>query len=256
MGADGQTLAATANGAFTTPIVLANELAATNNTYRLTLTGSSGISLSAGESLTFRIYFSCGSSSAGRYGKIKNVIVKGVANASLPAAIVTNFVAFKQNNQIALSWNCINNQTLALFNVEKSLDGNNFKNIATMLPNVNSTYQFIDATTLQQTTYYRLKIIDKNFTNNYSNIIAIKNSNLNAVLYPNPTANKIEVLYNQLKEDATFHIVTYKNQILLTSKIYKGTTHSYFDVSTLQSGIYFIWIYNNDIRQTIPFVKK
>jgi|GEM_PF-1046586 len=72
-------LAGTANGAFATPILLLNETAGTTNTYRLALNGATGINLAAGETLTFRIYNACGSSSAGRYAKIKNLFVVGLA---------------------------------------------------------------------------------------------------------------------------------------------------------------------------------
>jgi pectinesterase len=70
-------LQSTANGAFATPIVLANQTAGPSNTYRLSLTGASGVTLTAGQTLTLRLYYSCGSSSAGRYAMLKNVYVTG-----------------------------------------------------------------------------------------------------------------------------------------------------------------------------------
>lgn len=70
-------LPSTANGGFLTPILLANQTNGPTLTYRLTLNGPTGISLAAGQTLTIRLYFSCGSSSAGRYALLKNVVVKG-----------------------------------------------------------------------------------------------------------------------------------------------------------------------------------
>ena len=75
----GSTLPATANGAYTTPILLANQTAGPTNQYRLALNGSAGVTLLAGQTLTLRLYFACGSSSAGRYALLKNVVVKGAA---------------------------------------------------------------------------------------------------------------------------------------------------------------------------------
>ena len=75
----GVTLPGTANGAFATPILVTNETAGTTVTYRLAFNNAIGVTIPAGQTLTFRLYNSCGSGSAGRYGKIKNLIVKGLA---------------------------------------------------------------------------------------------------------------------------------------------------------------------------------
>ncbi|UOQ68437.1 T9SS type A sorting domain-containing protein [Hymenobacter volaticus] len=79
MGGTGPTggLPSTANGAFQTPILLANQPGGPTLTYRLLLNESAGITLAAGQRLTIRLYFSCGSTSSGRYGLLKNVVVKG-----------------------------------------------------------------------------------------------------------------------------------------------------------------------------------
>ncbi|GAB3198206.1 pectinesterase [Pontibacter aydingkolensis] len=70
-------LPSTANGAFATPIILANQNTGTNHRFRVALNDADGVMLEAGETLSIRLYFSCGSSSAGRYGLLKDVEVKG-----------------------------------------------------------------------------------------------------------------------------------------------------------------------------------
>jgi len=70
-------LAGTANGAFATPILLANQTGGPTNIYRLALNGSTGVTLNASQTLTIRIYNACGSTSAGRYACIKNVQIMG-----------------------------------------------------------------------------------------------------------------------------------------------------------------------------------
>jgi pectin methylesterase-like acyl-CoA thioesterase len=77
IGADGLPLASTANGAFSTFIVAGQDNAATTTNYRLALNGSTGVTLQAGQTLTLRVYFSCGSTSQGRYVKLKDVHFKG-----------------------------------------------------------------------------------------------------------------------------------------------------------------------------------
>ncbi|WP_201987630.1 pectinesterase family protein [Hymenobacter rubidus] len=66
---------ATANGAFTTPIALPNS----GSTYRFALNNASGVTVNGGQTLTVRLYYSCNSSSAGRYAELKDVVMKGQA---------------------------------------------------------------------------------------------------------------------------------------------------------------------------------
>lgn len=73
----GGVLPSTGNGAFATPIVLANQNTGANQHYRIALNDAEGVTLNAGETLSIRLYFSCGSSSSGRYGLLKDVEVKG-----------------------------------------------------------------------------------------------------------------------------------------------------------------------------------
>jgi pectin methylesterase-like acyl-CoA thioesterase len=72
--------ASTANGAFASPVLLA-----TSSTYRFNFLAAGGINLTAGQTLTVRLYYSCGSSTlTTRFALLKNVILKGEAGATAP----------------------------------------------------------------------------------------------------------------------------------------------------------------------------
>jgi pectin methylesterase-like acyl-CoA thioesterase len=71
----GGLLPGTANAGFTTPVFLGTQAA-----YRLAFAGASGTTLQPGQRLTFRVYFSCGSTTTTtRFATLKNVLVKGEA---------------------------------------------------------------------------------------------------------------------------------------------------------------------------------
>ncbi|MBC8083107.1 MAG: T9SS type A sorting domain-containing protein [Hymenobacter sp.] len=79
----GGTLPAAANGTFGTGVGLANAAAVVPqytdgvpSTFRFALTTGSGLILAAGQTLTLRIYFGVGSTSAGRYVLLRNVTLK------------------------------------------------------------------------------------------------------------------------------------------------------------------------------------
>lgn len=76
-------------GGFANPASLANQTSGPTNTYALSVAGLPGVTLEAGQSMQFRLYFSCGSSSPGRYAMLKDVRVVGEATdlSALPGVL-------------------------------------------------------------------------------------------------------------------------------------------------------------------------
>ncbi|RZK63198.1 MAG: T9SS type A sorting domain-containing protein [Hymenobacter sp.] len=85
-GGTGPGLSSTAYGAFSAPILLPNQTSGPTNVYHLVLNGSTGVALSAGQTLTIRLYWACGSTGTPRPAMLKNVVVKGAANVVTAAA--------------------------------------------------------------------------------------------------------------------------------------------------------------------------
>jgi pectin methylesterase-like acyl-CoA thioesterase len=75
----GPGVTSTAYGAFGAPIALPNQTNGPSNVYHLVLNGSTGVTLTAGQTLTIRLYWACGSTGTPRYAMLKNVVVKGAA---------------------------------------------------------------------------------------------------------------------------------------------------------------------------------
>ncbi|WP_144885375.1 pectinesterase family protein [Lacibacter cauensis] len=61
--------------------------------YRFPLNGSTGVTLTEGQTLSVRLYFSCGSTSAGRYAQLKDVIAKGIATQNVTTGVLDNIAA-------------------------------------------------------------------------------------------------------------------------------------------------------------------
>ncbi|NOT73687.1 MAG: T9SS type A sorting domain-containing protein [Cyclobacteriaceae bacterium] len=96
VGPDGMPLLSTANGAFATPVLLTNETAGTTKQYRFAFAGSAGVDIPPGGTLTIRLYFSCGSTSTGRYGKLKDVYIKGSSSLVPVVNTIGTLSAFTQ----------------------------------------------------------------------------------------------------------------------------------------------------------------
>ena len=88
-------------GGFNDPIPLANQSTGPTNMYHLAVNGSNGVTILPGEKLTFRFYFSCSSSSPGRYAMVKDVKVFGLVSAAGPSGLISTtnafFAPFSQN---------------------------------------------------------------------------------------------------------------------------------------------------------------
>lgn len=91
---NGSALGATAYGGFTNFILLANQTGGPTNNYRLPLNGSTGVTLTSGQTLTVRLYFACSSTGTPRHAFLKNVQAKGSVTA--PAPTITSFTPTSQ----------------------------------------------------------------------------------------------------------------------------------------------------------------
>lgn len=92
---------ATIPGGFSNPVSLANQTNGPSNEYALSVAGPEGVLLAAGETLTIRFYFSCSSSSPGRYAMLKDVRITGLTRSvgAVTPVIVTagTLQPFQQN---------------------------------------------------------------------------------------------------------------------------------------------------------------
>jgi len=97
------------------------------------------------------------------------------------------------DNVNQLSWTTSSEVNTNNFEVEKSLNGANFKSIgkvnAAGNTNIAQTYSFTDANLNNApVSYYRLKMNDNNGAYSYSNIIKVSRNLKGSVsLYPNPS---------------------------------------------------------------------
>ena len=137
------------------------------------------------------------------YNYSNGTLVRG-SGIALPLNLLS-FNAKKINEQVVqLDWSTANESNTDKFDIEKSTDGINFKNIGSLKAKENSTsktnYSFRDNNIPLSThdiLYYRLKQINLNGTYSYSTIKALlwKNSKYNFVkVFPNPSDGVYKLL--------------------------------------------------------------
>lgn len=78
---------------FATPLAVTQDNNGPSPLYRFPLNGSTGVALTEGQTISIRLYFSCGSTSPGRFAQLKDVVAKGIATQNVTTGVRDNTVA-------------------------------------------------------------------------------------------------------------------------------------------------------------------
>ena len=248
--------------AFAIPDTLPNMTAGpSGHIIHLAINGGYGDTLTTGDTLTFRLYFTCGSSSAGRYGMLENVIVKGLAipSSALPLTLLS-FDGAYNNNQVKLAWATTNEVNSKDFVIERSADGKLFTDLsqenAADISGVNN-YSYTDESPLAGVSYYRLKVVDIDGSYVYSNVISV-NAQAEDLLtvYPNPATSVIKVTLPKIATNgAVLSVVSINGKRIATYPLAAGTVQTEINVSSLPAGSYLLMLENGNQKTTTLFVK-
>jgi hypothetical protein len=119
-----------------------------------------------------------------------------VAGTPLPV-VLTSFNAIKQGDNCLLQWNTAVEIDNDHFDVERSGNGLAFEKIGTVAgannSNANKNYTFLDDNTLPDN-YYRLKQVDKNGMQTYSNVLQMHFERGESIIaYPNPATDYLTI---------------------------------------------------------------
>jgi hypothetical protein len=110
---------------------------------------------------------------------------------------------------------------------------------------------------LTGTTYYRLKILDKNGSFSYSRVVAV-NPRLLGVLnvYPNPAVYSITVSHALMAEKASLQLLSAEGRKIAQYTINSNTTQTSIDVSKLATGNYLLVMDRHGTITTATFMKQ
>jgi hypothetical protein len=181
------------------------------------------------------------------YGETEDYTLNVSGGIALPIRL-SRFQGKNTEGGNQLTWDTESEVNAAYFEVEKSLNNQNFDKIATVKAiGKANTYVLDDKNGGQNTHYYRLKMVDNDGAFQYSKIIALnseKNNNKLLNIYPNPATQLLTI---ETTEEGDRQVVNLLGQIVQRSKATQQ-----IDVSALPSGTYFLKIGGQQAR----FVKQ
>ncbi|MCF2498927.1 choice-of-anchor Q domain-containing protein [Dyadobacter chenhuakuii] len=162
-------------------------------------------------------------------------------DTALPLNLIS-FTATKESGSNLLQWNTASEVNTGNFEIQRSSSSNakNFLTIATVNANGsgNHQYSYIDQSSDNLTSYYRLKMSDRDGTYTYSKIISVDGEADLKAIYPNPANAEVTFRASNalLKTTATLHDISGRKlqTILISNNIQK------LNISSLTSGVYML----------------
>jgi hypothetical protein len=130
--------------------------------------------------------------------------VQVFVNDELPLTLIAA-KAFQQGRGISINWTTVNEESMRLFEIEKSNDGRIFKKVAGIIPQNTSaaSYEWLDATPVANINYYRIKAISLNGESEYSQVLMVQTGKraTGFTLYPNPVkGNRVALQFTNMKQ--------------------------------------------------------
>ncbi|MEP6514160.1 MAG: T9SS type A sorting domain-containing protein, partial [Parafilimonas sp.] len=175
------------------------------------------------------------------------------------------FTGVYENGFNELRWKAENEINFSHYDVERSTDGINFSKIATVAgaaaSGVNNYSQNDNVKNISATIYYyRLKMVNKDGSSNYSSVINTKRAvEKTYTLLNNPFSDKIAVLFNlSQKEKITMVLYDAAGRLLRKQEFIAATGTNEFelnDLNGLPRGNYVLNIYTGNEKFSEKMVK-
>ncbi|MFT3681465.1 MAG: pectinesterase family protein [Ferruginibacter sp.] len=259
VGPSGSSLSFAASGTFSKSFAIAQNNSGPSDYYALSLKGSNGVALNAGETLTVRFYWGCSSTGTPRYALLKNVAVKGVVTTPVPLKLIA-FAAAYTNNRVALNWRTVNEENTKEFDVERSVDGLKFLTIghvAAKNTTGQNAYSFYDDKEISGIAFYRLKMKDINggFVYSYISTVNINRPD-HLKIMPNLVTNNIYVFHAKAKEGAKIEVYSFDGRQVLKTSVPRDTTQTTIPATTLPPGGYNLVFVNGPATEFVKFLKR
>ena len=187
---------------------------------------------------------------------------------ALPVILTYFNALLLQKNNIKITWGTSMEINCKYFDVERSIDGNIFTKVATVQGNGTTAsvhnYSITDDITnvTSSIVYYRLKQVDNNGKQTYSNIVAIRlnKENRQFIVSPNPFGGYVSInLEWNSDEHATIKIINASGKDVLIKNVQLSKGLNYIklnDLSKLSAGNYFIEVFSAEEKVSQRLIKQ
>jgi Outer membrane protein Omp28/Secretion system C-terminal sorting domain len=188
-----------------------------------------------------------------------------------PVVVPLELTAWKgevQDTKNHLEWTTASEINTDYFDIQRSTNTKNFETIGRVKGAGTSasplTYTFDDAENVQNTQYYRLKMVDLDGSFTISNILSLvgKNKDGRLTLFPSPTSQILHLTYTAKKTHREWRIVDALGKVVKQSLTASeaqntgGVFSEIVDVSALPNGLYSVQLILQNEVSIVKFVKN
>ncbi len=187
-------------------------------------------------------------------------------NVTLPVTLA-EFTAVTRNNAVFLRWNTYTEINSKQFEIERSIDGDNFENIKTVASVANSStvrqYDYVDQNLPKQPQlYYRLKQVDIDGKYWYSKILLVRLSDKGFSIdnvYPKPASRVTHVaIYSDKITKAALSIIDMNGKVVIQESVSLNKGNNLVDVNCMRlaKGAYVLKLQNETGESVIDKLIK
>ncbi len=175
-----------------------------------------------------------------------------IANVVLPIKLLT-FNAKKEGKNNVIDWSTTQQINFSHFEVERSVNGRDFIALGKVSANNMYRYGLTDYDPAKAINYYRLKMMDRDGSFEYSTVRTINNSgNFYVSIYPNPAKENLNVkIESDKKETLYLEIISLDGKVLVTKQaIVSSSTLVNINIKALAFGSHFLRVTSAGNEQT------
>jgi len=172
-------------------------------------------------------------------------------DTTMPVKKIT-LIADRTNETIKISWTTIGESQMLSFTVEKSVNGNNFSELTSVVAKNTDYASYSTSDVNYAATYYRIKAKDTKGIVTYSEVKYVSvNNNVKIVAYPNPLVGRIINI-------ATSNLIASKYKVTLFNnigqKVFSGEIDGAKNIHNLNLGLLPAGNYNLSVSTGIKVV--
>lgn len=160
------------------------------------------------------------------------------SSVALPIGLLSFDI--KQNNgNIFLNWNTISEAEFVRFQIERSAEGKSFVTLGDVSIDKSGAYSFVDNEPLSGNNFYRLSMVSKNGSVDYSDVktavVKIRKEPI-GLIYPNPVR---DLLYAEIHDSDIWkiQITDFTGRVVAAAKL--SAVSNSLSLVHLKSGVYF-----------------
>ena len=192
--------------------------------------------------------------------------IKSAPGVVLPFTI-DQLNGYYSEGVIQLKWSTFTEINMDHFNIERSTDGNNFRQIGKISAegsnSENTNYSYLDISAERGSNFYRLAMIDNDGNYTYSKVITVSvdvKGITVSVVYPNPFSKRVQVKLDcQKPEQITIRVldnagIVVKYQI---ANLQKGENNIVIqNVAELPGGVYYLEVIGDHRSMKTKLMKQ